>query len=49
MNSSQDLYGIIEEFLIPLYIFSFNKQEDDFETLRDYNDYLEMIETIGKY
>merc|ERR1712029_123089 len=24
----------------------FNKQEEDFETLRDYNDYLEMVEDI---
>ena len=27
---------------------SFNKQEDEFPTLRDYNDYLEEVETIGK-
>ena len=30
-------------------ICSFNKKEDDFENLNEYNDYLEMIETIGKY
>ena len=24
----------------------FNKQEEDFETLREYNDYLEMVEDI---
>ena len=29
--------------------FSFNKKEEDFETLREYNDYLEMLETISKY
>ena len=28
-------------------IFSFNKKEEDFDNLNDYNDYLEKIETIG--
>ena len=28
--------------------FSFNKKEDDFASLREYNDYLETIETIGE-
>lgn len=27
---------------------SFNKTEADFSTLREYNDYLEEIETIGR-
>ena len=31
-----------------LYCSSYNKKEDDFATLRQYNDYLEEIETIGK-
>ena len=26
----------------------FNKKEEDFDNLNDYNDYLEKIETIGK-
>ena len=28
---------------------SYNKQEEDFESLREYNDYLEEVETISKY
>jgi len=27
---------------------SFNKKEDDFASLKEYNDYLEMVETISK-
>ncbi len=27
---------------------SYNKREDDFPTLREYNDYLEEVETISK-
>ena len=28
--------------------FSFNKKEEDFPSLRDYNDYLEEVETISE-
>lgn len=28
---------------------SFNKKEEDFPDLRSYNDYLEMIETVGEW
>ena len=28
--------------------FSFNKREEDFPTLAAYNDYLELIETLGE-
>lgn len=29
--------------------FSFNKKEEDFDSLNAYNDYLELIETISKF
>ncbi|PIK56131.1 putative CDK-activating kinase assembly factor MAT1 [Apostichopus japonicus] len=32
---------------IILFLDSFNKQEEDFETLDDFNDYLEMVESIN--
>ncbi len=35
--------------LLFFYCSSFNKQEEDFANLREYNDYLEEIETISKY
>ena len=32
-----------------MYICSYNKTEGDFKSLRDYNDYLEEVETISGY
>ena len=32
-----------------LFSFSYNKKESDFATLRAYNDYLEEVESIGKF
>lgn len=42
---------LLKNFLfgIKLFLDSFNKQEEDFETLDDFNDYLEMVESISKY
>lgn len=30
-------------------ICSYNQQEEDFSSLREYNDYLEEVETIGEH
>jgi hypothetical protein len=30
------------------FFFRYNKKENDFESLREYNDYLEEVETISK-
>lgn len=32
-----------------LLYYSYNKKEEDFKTLEEYNDYIEMIETLSKY
>lgn len=34
-------------FLICTSYLSYNKLRSDFDTLREYNDYLEEVETIG--
>lgn len=38
------LYGLVQERVLT--VNSMNKKEDDFETLKDYNDYLEQVEEI---
>lgn len=32
-----------------IYCFSYNKREEEFTTLRDYNDYLEEVEIISEF
>jgi hypothetical protein len=34
---------------MPFLPLSYNKKEEDFVSLKEYNDYLEEIETISKY
>lgn len=31
------------------WIYRFNKREDDFTTLKEYNDYLEEVEDMSKF
>lgn len=42
------IWCIINFVLVFLY-YSYNKKEEDFKTLEEYNDYIEMIETLSKY
>ena len=39
---------MLHSFDSKLFLSSFNKKEENFDSLRAYNDYLEMVETIGK-
>lgn len=34
--------------MLLLFVCSYNKREFDFPSLRDYNDYLEQVEDIGR-
>lgn len=49
-----DLMGIIDVGIFPLMIVAlfcphrYNKRDFDFPSLREYNDYLEQVEDIGK-
>ena len=40
---------LMKHYYIHSVYYSFNKQEEDFDTLAEYNDYLEEIEEISEY
>ena len=47
-ESKRQIDSSIHLFLSLDHFSSFNRKEQDFETLDGYNDYLEMVETYSK-